>query len=103
LARTDKDGAAPACHICDRRRVRERAEDAAGLDARASTDFVFTGREERNMPERCVCKSCGRPFATSGAFENHDCVQALADLSLEQLLARYREEQKRPKGTTTKH
>ena len=33
----------------------------------------------------------------------HDCVQALADLSLEQLLARYREEQKRPKGTTTKH
>jgi hypothetical protein len=55
------------------------------------------------MTERCVCKSCGRPFATSAAFDNHDCVQALADLSLEQLLARYREEQKRPKGTTTKH
>jgi hypothetical protein len=45
LARSDKDGAAPASHMpgCDCRRVRERAEDTAGLDARASTDLsLFT-------------------------------------------------------------
>jgi hypothetical protein len=55
LARTDKDGAAPACHICDCRRVRERAEDTAGLDARASTDLsLFAGREGGTEHDRAM-------------------------------------------------
>jgi hypothetical protein len=36
-----------------------------------------------------VCKSCRIKFKTEREFQNHDCVRALEDLPLDQLLAMY--------------
>lgn len=35
------------------------------------------------------CKGCGATFKTEREFQNHDCVRALEDLPLDQLMAMY--------------
>jgi hypothetical protein len=35
------------------------------------------------------CQSCQQTFKTERAFQNHECVRALEDLPLDQLMAMY--------------
>jgi hypothetical protein len=38
------------------------------------------------------CKSCGVSFRTSREFEAHECIAALENLSMEELMRRYEQE-----------
>jgi hypothetical protein len=42
------------------------------------------------------CKGCGTTFKTEREFQNHDCVRALEDVPMEQLMAMYEARQKKP-------
>jgi len=35
------------------------------------------------------CKGCGQTFKTECEFQNHDCIKALEDVPLDQLMAMY--------------
>ncbi len=35
------------------------------------------------------CKSCGKTFKTERDFQSHECIKALEDVPLDQLMAMY--------------
>jgi len=43
-----------------------------------------------------LCKSCKTKFKTEREFQNHDCVRALEDVPLDQLLAMYEARKGKP-------
>lgn len=49
----------------------------------------FKMKTETKMKIKCV--TCNKNFLKESVFENHSCVKALEDMSLEELLKKYNE------------